>query len=417
MPRISGTYNPPAGQPVVTGTTISSSVHNTLISDIGNEITNSIPRDGSAPPTANVPMGNFKITGLANGTASNDAATLAQIDTAIIANNASTPSGFKNKIIGGDFTTNPFQRGTTFTSFAGGYSADRWFYDKVSSVVHTISQSDDAPTASQAGVYTRYSLGLTVTTIDDTIASTDYVLLLQPIEGFNAASFGFGQSGTRSVTLSFWVKAAKTGIHCVALKNSALSRSYVAEYTITTANTWQKENITIPVDTASGLWLYDNRQGLNVVFTLACGTTYQTTKETWTNGNFLATSNQVNEVDTIGNNFKIALVQLEAGSTATQFETRSVGTELALCQRYYEISAFVNQVYQTAGQNFVGSLYWKVEKRVAPTVSFSSTTFFNASGISAVGTNNLLSMNAIQATATATGSAQVSSVITALSEL
>jgi hypothetical protein len=95
LPRSSGTYSLPAGQPVVTGTSISSSVFNTLTTDIANELTNSIPRDGTAPPTANLPMGNFKITGLANGTLSSDAATVGQL-AGVIANAASvtsTPAG------------------------------------------------------------------------------------------------------------------------------------------------------------------------------------------------------------------------------------------------------------------------------------------------------------------------------------
>jgi hypothetical protein len=83
MPRSSGTYSPPAGQPVVTSTTISSTVHNALIADLGNEITNSIPRDGTAPPTANLPMGNFKHTGCADGTVDTDSATYGQIGTVL----------------------------------------------------------------------------------------------------------------------------------------------------------------------------------------------------------------------------------------------------------------------------------------------------------------------------------------------
>lgn len=72
MPRNSGTYSAPAGQPVANGDIIDATVHNNLITDIGNEITNSIPRDGTAPPTANIPMGNYKHTGLAAGTANGD---------------------------------------------------------------------------------------------------------------------------------------------------------------------------------------------------------------------------------------------------------------------------------------------------------------------------------------------------------
>jgi hypothetical protein len=79
LPRSSGTYNLPAGNPVVNGTPISSTWANSTLTDIANEITNSLPRDGSAPPTANIPMGNFKLIGLANGTLAQDAVTLSQL--------------------------------------------------------------------------------------------------------------------------------------------------------------------------------------------------------------------------------------------------------------------------------------------------------------------------------------------------
>ena len=68
----SGVYSLPAGQPVVTGTTISSATHNALMADIAAEITRSIASDGQTVPTANLPMGGFKLTGLAAGTVSGD---------------------------------------------------------------------------------------------------------------------------------------------------------------------------------------------------------------------------------------------------------------------------------------------------------------------------------------------------------
>ncbi len=91
----SGTYSPPVGQPVVTGTVISSSVFNALVSDVGNELTNSLPRDGQAPPTANIPMGNYKFTGMANGSAATDSATVGQIQ-GNTANWAATSGGSAN---------------------------------------------------------------------------------------------------------------------------------------------------------------------------------------------------------------------------------------------------------------------------------------------------------------------------------
>ena len=242
----------------------------------------------------------------------------------------------KNRIIGGDFTTNPWQRGTSFAALAlNTYFADRWLTNYITSAVVTASKAVDAPTAAQAGIFTQHCLSLAVTTADTSIAANDSFSIRQFIEGFNAASFGFGQAGSRNVTLSFWVKGTKTGIHCVGLRNSAGDRTYIAEYTIVTTNTWEYKTITIPVDT-TGTWLYDNNVGLRVEFTLMSGTNFHTTANTWVAGNFRATANQVNALDSTANTFKIALVQLEAGSSATEFEHRPYGMELQLCQRYYQ---------------------------------------------------------------------------------
>ena len=80
----SGNYNLPAGQPVSTGTTISSTVHNTLASDVASALTQSLSKDGQTTPTANLPMGGFKFTGVADGTASNHFATVGQLQSAAV---------------------------------------------------------------------------------------------------------------------------------------------------------------------------------------------------------------------------------------------------------------------------------------------------------------------------------------------
>jgi hypothetical protein len=80
MPRNgSGTYSLPAGNPVVTGTTISSTVQNNTTSDIATALTNSLAKDGQTTPTANLPMGGFKLTGLAAGSVAGDSVRYEQV--------------------------------------------------------------------------------------------------------------------------------------------------------------------------------------------------------------------------------------------------------------------------------------------------------------------------------------------------
>ena len=79
MPRSSGTYTLPAGNPVVTGTTITSTWANTTFSDVATALTGSVATDGTSPMTGILQMSNNKITGVADGTASSDVATVNQI--------------------------------------------------------------------------------------------------------------------------------------------------------------------------------------------------------------------------------------------------------------------------------------------------------------------------------------------------
>jgi len=238
----------------------------------------------------------------------------------------------RNLIIGGDFTTNPWQRGTSFTAI--GYTADRWYWNNSSAAAFSILKTADAPTAAEAGVYTQDCLHIDCTTADASVAAGDFALLAQFVEGKDCVSLGFGQSGTRYVTLSFWVKATKTGTYCASIRNSANSRSYVKEYSVSTTNTWEYKSLVFPVDT-SGTWLYDTGVGLRIVWAVMCGSTYQTTADTWAAGVYAATSNQVNGFDSTSNDFKLALVQLEAGAVASSFQPRSVSDEWWLCRRYY----------------------------------------------------------------------------------
>lgn len=296
---------------------------------------------------------------------------------------ALAPSGFKNKIIGGDFTLNPWQRGTSFAAaVSGAYHADRWVYNVVGTAVHTITKALDAPTALAAGLFTQHCLSVAATTADAAIAIGDLCNIQQRIEGFNALTMGFGQAGARSITLSFWVKGAKTGVHCVSFRNSAVNRSYVAQYSIVAINTWEFKSITLSVDT-TGTWLYDAGIGLSISFALAAGTTFQTTVNTWAAGNFFATSAQVNELDAVGNTFKLALVQLEANAIATEFESRSVGQELTLCQRYTaNMTDLQSGGYAGAAGAFTTNMIkTPTTMRAIPTATASTIVYTNGSAL------------------------------------
>jgi len=197
-------------------------------------------------------------------------------------------------------------------------------------MVHDISQNSDVPTVAQAGRYIPNSLLIDCTTIDSSIGAGDYAVIEQKIEGYN-----FQIIAEKEFTISFWVKATKTGTYCVAFRNGGFNRCYVAEYTVNASDTWEFKTITVAASPGAGTWNYTNGTGINVEFIIAAGSNFHTTPNTWQAGSFLATSNQVNACDNIANNFILAGVQVEAGSVATEFEKRSIQEEVALCQRYY----------------------------------------------------------------------------------
>lgn len=227
-----------------------------------------------------------------------------------------------------------WQRGTSFAAIASGaYSADRFIYVAVGAMVHTASQSADVPTVAQAAALLPYSLLLDCTTVDSSIAASDFCIIQHLIEGNFASSIL-----QRQFTLSFWVKGTKTGIHCVSFRNQVSDRSYVAEYTINTTATWEYKTITVSASPTAGTWNYTTGMGLSITWALVCGSTYQTTAGTWQTGNFIATSGQVNACDSTSNDFRITGIRVDPGAAAVAFVLPDHEQELERCQRYYQKS-------------------------------------------------------------------------------
>jgi hypothetical protein len=121
------------------------------------------------------------------------------------------------------------------------------------------------------------------------------------------------------------------GNYSVFIRNGAINRSYCSLVAMTVGNATY--SITIPGDT-TGTWAIDNTTGLQLGFTLASGSTFTTTGNAWTAGNFIAATGQSNGAAVLNQYINLTNVQLEVGSTATSFDYRPYGTELALCQRY-----------------------------------------------------------------------------------
>lgn len=319
-------------------------------------------------------------------------------------------AGMRSKIINGKMEIG--QRGTSFPSALGlTYTLDRWIYVLAGVVPYgalTISQQSDAP----SNAVSRDSLRVTVTTADTTIASGVLHQVKQVIEGYNVRDL-IG----RAFTLSFWVRSSKTGIHCVDFRNQVgmVDRSYIAEYTVNAADTWEKKAVTVPNGLITeGAWNWTNGAGLQVGFILASGTTFHGIAGEWQVGNLNATANQVNCLDTVGNIFAITDVQLEPGEVATPFEHRPYGLELLLCQRYYEEGTFNWTMYQQGGNGFSVDIPFLTQKRATPSLSIDGVSTINAS-------NTIISANARSissgAYATATGTVLFAGYYRASAEL
>jgi len=286
-----------------------------------------------------------------------------------IAQIGSNNTTFRNRIINGAMVIDQRNAGASVTraSSTSGYSLDRWNISNLTGGTYTAQQSTDVPT--NAGF--SYSLKATVTVADTSITTTENAAFFQPIEGYNIADLRFGYSNASSVTLSFWVKSTVTGTFSCCLTNSDNSRANPQSFTINSSNTWEQKTITFAGDT-SGTWLTTNGIGLFVYVWLAAGPTYQGSAG-WNGSSIYAITGQANAMSTIGNVFAITGVQLEAGSTASPFEYRSYGTELALCQRYFElVSQFVGKA--TSATQAEGTITFMVQKRAAPSLSVVNGT-------------------------------------------
>jgi hypothetical protein len=288
-----------------------------------------------------------------------------------------TGNNFRNIIINGDMSI--AQRSTSVASITddGYYTVDRFKTLLDTLGTWTQSQSTDVPTGQ--GFAT--SLKMDCTTADASPASADRMFLYQRFEGQMLQYLKKGTASAQSLTLSFWVKSNKTGTYICELGDNDNSRKFSQSYTISVADTWENKTITFAGDT-TGTLDNDNNNSLDVIWWLGAGTDFTSgaLNNSWNSSvaNADRAVGQVNLADDTANEWYITGVQLEAGTTASDFETLPVDVNLTRCLRYFE------KRIRTINTHWVGisandtdtdirTVVQYQRKRANPTATFSGT--------------------------------------------
>ena len=253
---------------------------------------------------------------------------------------------FRNIVINGDMSI--AQRGTSKANVGFEYGTmDRWQTVNGSLGTWTQSQSTDVPT----GQGFAKSLKMDCTTADATPAAGDEIYIRQLIEGQNLQYLKKGTVNAASTTVSFWVKSTKTGTFIVEIVDN------------------------------------DNGQSLNLNFWIATGSDASsgTLQTTWGSS---VTANravgQVNCADSDTNDWYITGVQLEAGTTASDFEFLPIDVSLNRCYRYYykRISTDgygpLAQGMQIGASDMMIQGYHPITMRTSPTMAIGGTWNYEA---------------------------------------
>jgi hypothetical protein len=278
--------------------------------------------------------------------------------------------GFRNIVINGDMSI--AQRSTSVASIttAGYYTVDRMNFNISSLGTWTMSQETDVPTGQGFAKSTK----IDCTTADGSPAAGDRLIFQQRFEGQNLQYLKKGTASALSLTASFWVKSTKTGTFILELFDTDNSRTISKSYTVNTTNTWEKKTITFEGDTTGALD-NDNNGSLQLNFWLGAGTDFTsgTLNTTWnSNVNANRAVGQVNIADDTANDWYITGVQLEAGTTASDFEFLPYDVNLGRCMRYYEklIMSDVAAVgYSNSTSNAITVMTSSYIKRTSPSLT------------------------------------------------
>jgi hypothetical protein len=289
-------------------------------------------------------------------------------------------TGMKSRIINGAMVIDQRNAGASVTPTAAAFTLDRWQASLGAASKFSVQQT---PSATETGYAVRVASGFTsylaCTSLSAyTAGASEQFVIRQPIEGLNISDLAWGTASAKTITISALVYSSLTGTFGGSLYNNAGDRSYPFTYSIPVANTWTTISVTIAGDT-SGTWLTTNSVGIYVGFAIGAGATVSGTAGAWSSTLYRSATGAVSVVGTNGATFYITGVQLEKGSTATSFDYRPYGTELALCQRYYQQIGGVNNAFPLVG-GYTGisidlrfPLLLPVVMRTSPTATVSGT--------------------------------------------
>tara|TARA_R100000781_G_scaffold36088_1_gene25644 strand:+ start:851 stop:2014 length:1164 start_codon:yes stop_codon:yes gene_type:complete len=291
---------------------------------------------------------------------------------------------FRNLLINGAMQVN--QRGTVANAGNEYGGPDRWKFMKNDGAM-TISQDTDVPTGQGFG----NSYKIDCTSVAGT-AGVQYVHLLQYIEGQDLQRVKKGTSNAEQLTLSFWIKSTKTGTYVAELYDQDNTRHTSKSYTVSTTNTWEKKTITFAADT-TGAFGNDNQASLRVILWFYAGSSFQggTLAGTWaSNTDANRAEGQVNAFDNTANNVFVTGIQLEIGDTATDFEHRSYGDELARCQRYYQVKGGYGGLCASGTVAYLGGSL-NPTMRATPTIGSTAALQVNDNGVNSTQSSESLS--------------------------
>ena len=286
------------------------------------------------------------------------------------------PSGRKNLVTNGAMQVAQRSASETGLGAAAGYfTLDRWKIDTANSAGRfTMTQTADGPSGFAN------CLKLDCTTADTSLAASEHLIISQRFEGQDLQQIKKGTSDAELITISFYVKASAAFTFGVELYDADNARQITKLYTTTTG--WVRHELTFPADT-TGAFTDDNLESLQLGFWLHAGSTFASgtlNTAAWASN---TNANRAAGIDSFysstDNNFFITGVQMEIGSQATNFEHRSFGEELALCQRYYQkwLSNTAADSVHSGGcisdTAFIGDYFLRTTMRTEPTLVSSGT--------------------------------------------